>query len=59
MSAFNNIAQNTYSANKSILDETAQTNGDDENNISENEPVIKHVNTSGEPYQRKVYHKNP
>ena len=59
MSAFNNIAQNTYSANRSVLDASAMT-GDDEQ-ISEAAPVIRHISTGNEPYQRgaKTYHKNP
>ena len=25
----------------------------------EDVPIVRHVNTGGEPYQRKIYHKNP
>ena len=48
MSAFNNIAQNTYSANRSVLDQTNMT--EDAEQISESEPTIRHLNTNGEPY---------
>ena len=54
MSAFNTIAQNTYSANRSMIDEK-----DEE--ISMDEPVITQI--SAEPYLRpsapRVFHKNP
>ena len=55
MSAFNTIAANTYSANRSVLH-------DDE--ISEDAPIITHnESTAGDPYMRpsapRVFHKNP
>ena len=55
MSAFNTIAQNTYSANRSMLPE------DDE--ISEDAPVITHNTSASDPYLRasapRIFHKNP